>query len=443
MYKKLYILALLAVTFTACTKDKTYIASPEDYELDRLLLQHGGKDNYILPDTDDYGLIPQDPENPLSKAKADLGKLLFYETGLALAPLHSLGEGTYSCATCHVPSAGFRPGSPQGIADGGLGFGDNGEGRFKNNIYADHEPDVQSVRPLSVLNVAFVTNTTWNGRFGSTGLNEGTEALWNHEDGSEINHLGLRGLEGQNIEGLDIHRMVINKNVLDNLNYTPLFDEAFGDMPEPDRYSPLAASFALSAYLRTLLTNEAPFQNWLKGDRAAMTDQEKRGAVLFFSKANCSTCHSGKSLNGDNFYSLGVDDLHKTGALNTNSEDPANLGRASFTGLEEDRYKFKVPQLYNLGDAPFYFHGASKETLEEVVEYFNEAIPENFDVPSAQISSGFKPLNLSELEKADLVAFLKNALSDPNLDRYVPESVLSGNCFPNNDPFSQADLDCN
>lgn len=443
MYRTLQILAILAVFFTACTKDQIYVTSDNDYELERLLVEHGGKENYILPSSEDYGQIPQDPNNPLSKEKVALGELLFFETGLALAPMHAIGEGTYSCASCHVPTAGFRPGRPQGIADGGVGFGENGEGRFMNSNYAEDEPDVQGLRPLSVLNVAFVTNTTWNGRFGSGGLNEGTEALWNEEDGSEINHLGLKGLEGQNIEGLELHRMIISKEVTDNLGYTALFDAAFEDVPEAVRYTPQYASFAISAYLRTLLTNEAPFQKWLQGDKAAMSEPEKRGANLFFGKANCSTCHRGRSLNGDNFYAIGVDDLYKTGAINTSREDEMNLGRGGFTGLAEDNYKFKVPQLYNLGDAPFYFHGASKETLAEVVDYFNEAIPENFDVPPTQISSGFEPLNLTAQEKEDLLSFLENSLRDPDLNRYVPEELPSGNCFPNNDFFSQEDLDCN
>ena len=442
MYKNLQLLAVVALIFLSCDKDQMYVTSANDYQLENLLNEHGGKEKYILPDTDDYGLIPQDPFNPLTREKAELGKLLFYETGLALAPMHASGEGTYSCSSCHVPTAGFRPGRPQGIADGGVGFGENGEGRVQNGNYSTDEPDVQGVRPLSMLNVAFVTNPTWNGRFGSGGMNVGTEDLWTEEKGTSINHLGFKGLESQNIEGLKLHRMVINKNVLDGLGYTPLFDEAFEEVPESERYTPQYASFAISAYLRTLLTNKAPFQNWLKGDKSAMSEQEKRGANLFFGKANCSTCHRGTSLNGDNFYALGVDDLYKTDAINTNRDDPKNQGRGEFTGRVEDMYKFKVPQLYNLDDAPFYFHGASKLTLEAVVEYFDEATPENSDVPPIQISPGFQPLNLSNQEKRDLVSFLRNGLRDPDLDRYVPDAVLSGNCFPNNDPFSKIDLGC-
>ena len=115
------------------------------------------------------------------------------------------------------------------------------------------------------------------------------------------------------------------------MGYTPLFDACFDDVAEEERYSFQSASFAISAYLRTLLTNEAPFQEWLKGNKAAMTEQEKRGANLFFGKANCSTCHRGSSLNGDNFYAIGVEDLYKTGAINTSRDDIKNWGRGEFT----------------------------------------------------------------------------------------------------------------
>ena len=106
-------------------------------------------------------------------------------------------------------------------------------------------------------------------------------------------------------------------------------------------------------------------------------------------------------------------------------------------------HKFKVPQLYNLKNIGFYFHGASKTTLEEVVEYFDRGVPENPDVPKSQISSAFKPLNLSYKDKADLTEFLKNGLYDDKISRYVPQSVMSGKCFPNNDLISKLDMKCN
>lgn len=101
------------------------------------------------------------------------------------------------------------------------------------------------------------------------------------------------GPESQIIEGLDLHRMVINEAALDTLGYMPLFDASFPEFPRSERYSKMTASFALSAYLRSLTTTHAPFQQWLKGDESAMGQEEKKGALLFFGKAGCIDCHNG------------------------------------------------------------------------------------------------------------------------------------------------------
>jgi cytochrome c peroxidase len=304
--------------------------------------------------------------------------------------------------------------------------------------------DVQGARPLSLLNVAYVTNTSWTGKFGAYGLNEGTESLWGKDDEStEVNHLGLDGLEAQNIEGLKIHRMAIDDYVLDELGYRAYFDAAFASWPEEERYGLEAASFAISAYLRTLLTTEAPFQKWLQGNYEALSRVEKEGALLFFGKAGCYRCHQGPALNANVFYALGVKDLYETGeAFHTDENDLRNFGRGGFTGKTEDLFAFKVPGIYNMSDAPFYFHGSSKRSLREVVEYFNAGIPENDRVPQENIAPHLHPLGLSDQEIEELVTFLEVSLRDPALDRYVPDNVLSGNCFPNNDPLAREDLGC-
>ena len=443
-------LILVAFTITiflfSCSSDKVEIATTLDFQLENAIKSQSptNKTNhFVLPEENDYSAIPTSPENPITPVKVALGKFLFFETGLALASTHEEGQGTYSCASCHIPSAGFRPGRFQGIADGGIGFGANGEERTRSVYYQPEEMDVQGIRPLSVLNAAYVTNALWNGQFGAGDVNVGTEDRWNSNDRTDLNFEVQGGLESQNIASFDLHRMVINKDVLDNLGYTPYFESAFSDLPENERYSPKAASFAIAAYLRSLLSNQAPFQDYLKGDRNALTEQEKRGALLFFDKAKCANCHNGPSLNSISFYALGVSDLGEySEAVLPLGSDKKNLGRGGFTGLEEDNYKFKVPQLYNLKDTPFFFHGSSKTSLHDVVHYFNNAIAENPAVPESQLPSIFKPLDLSESEIDDLVSFLADGLHDNNLERYAPEYILSGNCFPNNDPASRLDLGC-
>lgn len=436
--KYLY-LALIAglIFFESCTHEPPY---PLDFELTKVI---GSKSKYILPEPTDLANIPQSPSNPLTAEKIELGKMLFFEPAFANEAKYPAGLGTYTCSTCHVVESGFRPGRMQGVADGGVGYGLIGERRHKSLFYHDNEVDAQGARPLSVLNVAFVENTMWNGSFGHTGPNAETRAAWGVTDVfTKLNELELGALEGQNIAGLEVHRMMYNKETITKNKYKKMFDDAFPDMTEEERYSRKAASFALSAYLRSLMTNEAPFQKWLRGDQHAMTDAEKRGATLFFGKAGCVQCHNGPNLGSGQFAALGVDDLFEHGGIKTDINDARNKGRGGFTLQAEDLYKFRVPQLYNLGDAGPYFHGASKNTLEEVVRYFNDGIPENSRVPAEQISPFFRPLNMTEAEVQDLTTFLAKSLRDPNLQRYKPGHVLSGLCFPNNDLESQIDLDC-
>ncbi len=443
--KKYVLGAFVMLSFIyGCSSDE--LTNPLDVDLKaavRKASPNGSLDHFILPSSTDYASIPSDPNNPLTETKIELGRMLFFETGIALDPLFEESKGTYSCATCHIPEAGFMPGRAQGIADGGSGFGVNGEGRTKLFFYDNDEPDVQGARALSVMNVAFVPNTTWSGQFGGNDNNVGTEDVW--EGFTEINELGLMGLESQALEGFELHRMIVNGTIIDTLGYKPYYDAVFGSFPVSERYTKLTTSFAISAYLRSLITNDAPFQHWLKGNEFAMSDEQKEGALLFFGKAGCYKCHNGKPLNNPNqFYAIGVKDLYEADeAINTNVNDLRNLGRGGFTKKEEDNFKFKVPQLYNLKGGGFYFHGSSKRSIKEVVEYFNEGVKENAMVSNSRIAAQFHPLGLSEEEIDKVVLFIEHSLYDHEFHKHVPQQVLSGNCFPNNDALSRVDLGCN
>lgn len=408
----------------------------------------GSYTSYIMPESNDFASLPnQDPKNPITNAKVELGKLLFFETGLALENKYPSSKETFSCSSCHIPSRGFTAGRFQGVADGAVGFGISGEARRKSDVYFGDEVDAQGARPLPVINTTYISNALWAGTFGSFNVNEGTDAVWHQDTLVEINFKGLMGLEANNARALAVHRQVINKTVTDRLGYTEMFDAAFPDIPVKDRYNRQTGAFAIAAYFRTILTNRAPFQQWLKGEKDAMTAQQKRGAMVFFGKAGCSNCHNTPSLNAfpHRFFALGVKNLYQNNyqVFRTGATDRRNLGRGGFTYKEEDMHKFKVPQLYNLKNVGFYFHGASKTSLRDVVEYFNAGVPENPDVPASQISTLFRPLNLSKAEVDDLTEFLENGLFDPNLERYAPTKTKSGNCFPNNDPISKRDMGCN
>ncbi len=443
-------MSVLALSLAACQKDEAPTTNEPklDQELEQVLMEASGgagKSHFVIPYSNEFDKIPQDPKNPITQAKIDLGALLFHETGIGLSPKHTSNMGNYSCASCHFASAGFQAGTHQGIADGGMGFGINGEGRIANPEYDITELDVQPVRSPSALNIAYQEAILWNGQFGAVGVNQGTEAGWTAGTPKAKNHLGYHGTETQAIAAQDVHRLKMNDDICVNLNYKQLFDKAFPDSDPSLRYGQENTGLAIAAYERVILANQAPFQLWLRGKDKAMSDQEKRGAILFFGKAECATCHNGPSLANMEFHAIGMKDLFETTDITygANAESCENKGRWCFTKNDADMYRFKVPQLYNLADSPFYGHGASFRSIREVVEYKNKGVKENSNVPDERLSEYFKPLGLTEQEVDDISAFIEKSLRDPNLLRYQPLSVRSGHCFPNNDAQSKADLGCN
>jgi len=441
----MYSLSLLLILFGCEPSGPGTGGDDLDSQLISQLLVAGGQKGiraFQLPDENLYALIPQDPRNPLTQEKVTLGKFLFHETGLGSAPIMTMGANTYSCASCHHAPAGFQAGVIQGIGEGGEGFGSKGEGRVPRSEYHNLDLDVQPIRSPSVLNVAYQKLMLWNGQFGATGKNIDTEESWVFGTPKEANFLGYEGVETQAIAGLSVHRMEIDTNFLDLKNYRSLFDAAFPTTPTFNRYTKVTAGLAIAAYERSLLSNQAPFQKWIAGDLDAMNAKQKEGALLFFGKANCVSCHSGPALNSMEFYALGMKDLEGPGTYGAGVDDSTKYGRGGFSRKAQDMYKFKVPQLYNLKDSPFYGHGGSFTRVRDVVSYKNAAIAEHLGVPSQQLAGAFAPLELTETDIDALTEFLEEALYDPALDRFTPDLLPSGYCFPNNDGKSRRDLGC-
>lgn len=424
------------------TKDEV---SKIDSELIELLKSQSPDQSlsyFELPNSQDFDKIPQDPKNPITKEKVALGGFLFHETVIGTEAKDPTLKGTFSCASCHHAAAGFQAGTFQGLGEGGLGFGIRGELRAPKSGF--NEPDVQPVKSPSAMNGAYQKNQLWNGQFGATHLNNGTEKNWGKGTPIETNFLGFEGLETQAIAGMGVHRLNITKELLENKTYKQLFDLAYPNVPVAERYNKTTAGLAIAAYERTVLSNQAPFQNYLKGDLNAMSTIEKEGAKLFFGKAECGSCHTGPALNSMQFNAIGLKDLFDCPepTIGTKDNDPANLGRGGFTKNATDNYKFKVPQLYNLKDSPFYGHGSSFRKLRDIIVYKNNAIAQNPKVPKSQLDPAFRPLGLTNEEISALESFLSNALYDPKLKRYVPQSLPSGQCFPNSDIQSKIDMNC-
>ena len=442
-----YILLLgLIIILSSCKQDDDGYepqVSDLDLELEALLLeqsQDGTLGFYILPDSDDYSNIPQDPMNPITAAKVRLGQLLVHETATGGNPKMKENEGMFACASCHPVAAGFFSGARQGIGEGGSGFGTFGEARvmMPSSEMPEDSVDILPIKVPTLLNVAYQEVALWNGSLGGSGINA-PFAEQNAEDFPD-NLRGMQGLEVQGMVGQDAHRLKIDTEFVEKFGYKELFDAAFPDLEPEQRYSRETGGMAIASFNRTVLANRAPWQDWLRGDRSALTEDQKNGAVLFFSKARCFECHTGPALKSMEFHAFGMDDLGPARAKSF--KRVASLGRGDFTGRPEDNFKFKVPTLYNLKNTPFYGHGASFTDIRSVVAYKNRGVPQQADVPESQLAEQFGNLDLSR-EEIDLITdFIENGLYDPDLVRYVPESVLSGNCIPNNDPQSRIDLGC-
>lgn len=419
----------------------------------------GGLEAFTLPASDDFENIPQDPSNPITAEKVALGQMLFHETALATDGVNEGEEGTWSCASCHHAQAGFKSGVLQGIGEGGAGFGEKGEGRVfvagfdKDSADPTLVPDVQPLTSPTILNTAYQEVMLWNGQFGNAvngvvnvGLEDDVLATPGTPKSQNVRELA--GIETQAVAGTGVHRLrTFDGSILQtNEEYIALFDAAFpassGDHLEE-------AGKAMAAYERTVLANEAPFQKWLSGDAEAMTEEQLMGANLFFGKAGCVDCHSGPGLSspagateGEMFFAIGFEDFDTnnpavTGGVGVND----SRGRGGFTGEEEDFFKFKVPQLYNLTDTNVFGHGGSFSSVRDVVAYKNAAVSQKV-LPEGTLDSRFVPLGLTEEEMDLITVFIEEALYDPSLMRYVPEVIPSGQCFPNNDEQTKADLGC-
>ncbi|OAB78553.1 cytochrome-c peroxidase [Cochleicola gelatinilyticus] len=446
--KKTILLICIVILCISCKKDDdAYEPVPNALDLELVALLENisegqGIAYFELPSETDFANIPQDPLNPITAEKVALGQLLVHETATGGNPKMEINRGMYSCATCHPAAASFFSAVRKGISEGGSGFGIKGEGRVKmpSNLMPNDSIDALPVKVPTLLNVAYQEVALWNGSLGGAGINAPFVAQ-NAEDFPE-NLLGFQGLEVQGMIGQTAHRLKIDEEFATQFGYKPLFDAAYPEVPVSERYSSLNGALAIAAFNRTVLANQAPWQEWLRGNSNALTDKQKRGAVVFFDKGKCYECHTGPALKSNEFYAFGMGDLNLNSDISKSFRLNPTKGRGEFTGIEEDFFKFKVPTLYNLKDTPFYGHGGTFNTIQQVIEYKNNGEKENNAVPDSRLAIQFGNLNLTEADISNLTDFIENGLFDPNVARYAPESVLSGNCIPSNDAQARIDLGC-
>ena len=408
------------------------------------------KDFYLLPESDDFDNIPQDPLNPLTQEKVDAGKLIYHDPAFATEGV-GLRAKTWSCATCHHARAGFKSGLIQGMGEGGEGFGVKGETRtWHDPDIGTQDADVQPVTSPTVLNVAYQDVMLWNGALGNASngiINAGIdpERLMTEGTPKEANREGLSGVETQAIAGTGVHRILAFPPELEETDYYQMLLDAFPEFSRDELNK--SSTRAIAAFERTVLANKAPFQQWLRGDEFAMSQKEIYGAEVFFGEGGCVACHQGPALSSpvgatadQVFFAVGFSDLDVNEIIGEVAE-VVRLGRGGLTGREADNYKFKVPQLYNLADINVFGHGGSFTSVREVVEYKNTGVAQN-DASTPNLDYRFVPLNLSSTQIDDLLEFLEVSLRDPDLMRYEPTSLPSGLCVINNDSTSRADLGC-
>lgn len=407
-------------------------------------------DFYLLPDSEDFDNIPQDPLNPLTQAKVDVGKFIYHDPAFATEGV-ALRMKTWSCASCHHARAGFKSGLIQGMGEGGEGFGVKGESRvWHNPEIGTQDADVQPVTSPAVLNVAYQDVMLWNGALGNSSngiINVGIDPdrLMTEGTPKEANREGLSGIETQAIAGTGVHRILGFPPELEETDYYQMLLEAFPEFSRDELGK--SSTRAIAAFERTILSNKSPFQMWLRGDEFAMSQKEISGAEVFFGDGGCVACHQGPALSSpvgatsdQVFFAVGFDDLD-TNDIIGEVADGVRLGRGGLTGDPADNYKFKIPQLYNLADINVFGHGGSFSSVREVIEYKNAGVAQS-DASTSNLDYRFVPLNLSSTQIDNLVEFLEVSLRDPDLMRYEPTELPSGLCVINNDETSKSELGC-
>ena len=348
-------------------------------------------------------VAPAPPDNPTTPDRVALGRMLFWDPILS-------GNKDVACATCHHPDFGYADGRDLSIGTNGVGIG-------ASRTFADgHTPRLVKRNSQTILNTAF------NG-LGADGPGAaGAPMFWD---------LRVRTLEAQAMEPLKaLEEMRGDGSSQDQAvaavvsrlrtipEYRSLFARAFGGN---DPVSEINLGRALASFQRTLVAANSPFDRYMRGDTAAMTDEQRRGLERFQS-IGCVNCHSGPMFSDFTAHVLGVPDNRKLSG--------------SDTGVDKT-YAFRTPSLRNLSATAPYMHNGVFTTLDAVIDFYQRISRGrggrgggrgqglNPQVGRHQIDPLVRQLNMGGRGQRDLLAFLR-ALDDPNFDRTVPARVPSG-----------------
>ncbi len=363
---------------------------------------------------------PQPPENPVTAAKVVLGKALFWEEQLS-------SDNTIACGTCHRPAQGGADPRFAALpgADGLLGtqddlFGSPGVRRsdagnaFEPDPWHGFEPQVTGRNSPSFLMAAWGNELFWDGRAATTFVDPVTGlqliasggALESQSMGPPLSSVEMAHSARDFTEVIAklaaARPLALASNLTPDLEaalaidptYPELFEAAFGD----PQVTAARIAFAIASYERALIPDDTAWDRFKRGDSAALTPAQQRGAQLFAGKAKCDKCHALPSHSDGGFHNIGLRDP---------TLDP---GRAEITGNPDDRGKFRTPSVRNAVLRPRFMHTGQFTTLDEVVAFYERGgdFSDNLD-------PFMNAINLSSQERADLLDFLVNGLVDPRV----------------------------
>ena len=303
------------------------------------------------------------PPTPKTNPKlVSLGRTLFFDMALSR-------NRDRSCASCHDPAHAWADGRKVSV-------GTRGQEMRRNSP--------------PTLNVAHLKPLMWDGRF---------ETLQKQAFGPLLSDKEM---------GFGTRNELVSR-LQENPIYVARFQELFQRPITPEDLGT-----ALAEFQKTLTTPGAAFDRYVEGNKAALSDSQKRGLGLFLGKAACSQCHSGPLFTDGKFHVLG---MHK------DTVDRSDRGRAAISKLAVDRDAFRTAPLRNVARTAPYFHDGSLETLRDVVEFYNQGGGQ-----ASRRSESIFPLELTESEVSDLVAFLRSL--NGRLPRSRLEAATAGKKRP-------------
>lgn len=302
---------------------------------------HASLQEWLLPDE-----TPYPDGNKPNAARIALGKMLFFDTRLS-------GDSNMSCATCHNPLYGWADGL------------ETGKG-FKSKILDRASP--------VVINTGYNSIQMWDGRKKT--LED--QAMGPMEASAEMN---------MNIPKL-----------FKFLNESEGYKAAFAKAYPGEKIDAHTLSKGMASFERTIISNNSPFDQWVKGDAKAMTEQQIKGFQLFVGKANCVACHSAPNFTDDGFHNIGLASF---------GEKNPDIGRFSERPLKLMMGAFKTPTLRDISYSAPYFHDGSSHALSDVVEHYAKG-----GEVKTNLSPSMEKIELTNADKHDLVMFMQALSSE-------------------------------